>query len=94
MPRKKKIKIETEKVNVDIQKEGQNVSVNLDTENVDVQYIKDEVQKTFKLDSKNLDIDITKTDTGIDVSINAKTPFWKMVGKRIAKWISKKFSKK
>jgi len=94
MAKKKKVSIKTEKVDFDLERDGVNVNLNLDTENVDIKYIKDDVKNEFNLDSKNLDIDITKTEEGINVKVDAKTPFWRMVGKRIVKYITKKFSKK
>ncbi len=47
---KKKIKIDTEGIDVNLEKDGTNIKLDIDTKNVDIHVLKDEVNKEFKLD--------------------------------------------
>ena len=88
---KKKVKVDTEKFDMDLEKDGTNVKLDIDTKNVDVSYIKDEVKKEFKLDSKNIDIDISKTAEGLEVKVESKGGIWKLIAKRVVKFILRRF---
>ena len=87
----KKVKVDTP--NVKVEKEGKKLTVDIDTKNVDVSYIKDEVKKEFKLDSKNIDIDISKTAEGLEVKVESKGGIWKLIAKKIVKFIMRKLGK-
>lgn len=90
---KKKVNINTPKVDLNVEKEGKNIKIELDTPNVDVSVVKDELRKEFHLDSKNVDIDVKKTADGVEVSIDTEKPFWKLIAKRIVKVVLKKFNR-
>ena len=87
----KKVKIDTPIV--DIEKDGKNIKVEIDTKNVDVEYIQDEVRKEFHYDGKNIDIDIEKTPEGVEVKVDTKGVLWKVLAKKIVKFILKRFKK-
>jgi hypothetical protein len=55
--------------------------------------LKDELNKEFKYDSKNIDIDIKKTPEGIEVKVDATGALWKIIAKRIVKFVLKKFKR-
>lgn len=90
---KKKVKIDTPKVDVSIEKDAKNVKIEVDTPNIDVSVIKDELKKEFHMEGKNIDIDVKKTSDGIDVSVQTNSPLWKILAKRIVKFVLKKFNK-
>jgi len=91
MAKKKTIKIDSENFDLNLEKDGTNVHLDIDTKNVDISYIKDEVNKEFKLDGKNIDIDIKKTPEGVEVKVDAKGVLWKLIAKRVVKFILRRF---
>jgi len=91
MAKKKVVKIDTDNVDVNLEKDGTNIKLDIDTKNIDVSYIKDEVKKEFNLDSKNIDIHVEKTPEGVEVKVDAKGVLWKAIAKRIVKFILRKF---
>ena len=88
---KKKITIDTDNVDVNLEKDGTNIKLDIDTKNVDIHVLKGEINKEFKLDSKNIDIDIKKTPDGVEVKVDAQGGIWKLIAKRIVKFIVKRF---
>ena len=93
MAKKKTVKIDTENVDINLEKDGTNIKLDVDTKNVDIHVLKDEVNKEFKYDSKNIDIDIKKTPEGIEVKVDATGALWKIRAKRIVKFVLKKFKR-
>ena len=93
MAKKKVVKIDTDNVDLNLEKDGTNIKIDLDTKNVDIHVIKDELNKEFKYDSKNIDIDIKKTPEGIEVKVDATGALWKIIAKRIVKFVLKKFKR-
>ena len=93
MAKKKTVKIDTDNVDINLEKDGTNIKLDVDTKNLDISYIKDEVNKEFKLDSKNIDIDIKKTPDGVEVKVDAQGAFWKVIAKRIVKFILRRFKR-
>jgi hypothetical protein len=93
MAKKKVVKIDTKNVDLNLEKDGTNVKIDLDTKNVDIHVLKDELNKEFKYDSKNIDIDIKKTPEGIEVKVDATGALWKIIAKRIVKFVLKKFKR-
>lgn len=93
MAKKKVIKVDTDNIDVNLEKDGTNVKLDIDTKNVDIHVLKDEVNKEFKLDSKNIDVDIKKTPDGIEVKVDAQGALWKVIAKRIVRFVLKKFSR-
>ena len=91
MAKKKTLKIDTDNFDLNLEKDGTNVKLDIDTKNVDIHVLKDEVNKEFHLDSKNIDIDISKTAEGLEVKVESKGGIWKLIAKRIVKFILKKF---
>lgn len=91
MAKKKVIKVDTDNIDVNLEKDGTNVKLDIDTKNVDIHVLKDEVNKEFKLDSKNIDVDIKKTPDGIEVKVDAQGALWKVIAKRIVRFVLKKF---
>jgi hypothetical protein len=91
MAKKKVVKIDTDNIDVNLEKDGTNIKLDIDTKNIDVSYIKDEVKKEFNLDGKNIDIHVEKTPEGVEVKVDAKGVLWKAVAKRIVKFILRKF---
>jgi len=67
--------------------------VKIDTKNVDIHVLKDELNKEFKYDSKNIDIDIKKTPEGIEVKVDATGALWKIIAKRIVKFVLNRFKR-
>ena len=90
---KKKVKIDTDKFDMDLEKDGTSLKVDIDTPNVDIKIVRDEINKEFDLDTKNIDIHIEKTPEGVEVKVNAKGGFFKLIAKRIVKFVLKRFSK-
>lgn len=88
---KKKITIDTSNIDVNLEKDGTNIKLDIDTKNVDIHVLKDEVNKEFKLDSKNIDIEISKTAEGLEVKVESKGGIWKLIAKRIVKFILRRF---
>jgi hypothetical protein len=76
-----------------LEKDGTNIKLDVDTKNVDIHVLKDELNKEFKYDSKNIDIDIKKTPEGIEVKVDATGALWKIIAKRIVKFVLKKFKR-
>ena len=76
---KKKIKIDSENFDLNLEKDGTNVHLDIDTKNVDIHVLKDEVNKEFKLDGKNIDIDIKKTPDGVEVKVDTQGVLWKVI---------------
>lgn len=93
MAKKKIIKVDTDNIDVNLEKDGTNIKLDIDAKNVDIHVLKDEVNKEFKLDSKNIDVDIKKTPDGIEVKVDAQGALWKVIAKRIVRFVLKKFSR-
>ena len=93
MAKKKVVKIDTPNVDLNLEKDGTNIKIDLDTKNVDIHVVKDELNKEFQYDSKNIDIDIKKTPEGIEVKVDATGALWKIIAKRIVKFVLKKFKR-
>ena len=93
MAKKKTVKIDNPKIDLNLEKDGTNIKIDLDTKNVDIHVIKDELNKEFQYDSKNIDIDIKKTPEGIEVKVDATGALWKIIAKRIVKFVLKKFKR-
>jgi hypothetical protein len=93
MAKKKVVKIDTKNVDLNLEKDGTNVKIDLDTKNVDIHVLKDELNKEFKYDSKNIDIDIKKTPEGIEVKVDATGALWKIIAKRIVKFVLNRFKR-
>jgi hypothetical protein len=93
MAKKKVVKIDTKNVDLNLEKDGTNIKLDVDTKNVDIHVLKDELNKEFKYDSKNIDIDIKKTPEGIEVKVDATGALWKIIAKRIIKFVLKKFKR-
>jgi hypothetical protein len=93
MAKKKVVKIDTNNVDINLEKDGTNFKLDVDTKNVDIHVLKDELNKEFKYDSKNIDIDIKKTPEGIEVKVDATGALWKIIAKRIVKFVLKKFKR-
>ena len=91
MAKKKTLKIDTDNFDLNLEKDGTNVKLDIDTKNVDIRVLKDEVNKEFHLDSKNIDIDIKKTPDGVEVKVDAQGALWKVIAKRIVKYILRRF---
>ena len=93
MAKKKVIKIDTDNVDINLEKDGTNIKIDLDTKNVDIHVIKDDLNKEFHYDSKKVDIDIKKTPEGIEVKVDATGALWKIIAKRIVKFVLKRFKR-
>ena len=93
MAKKKTVKIDTPNVDLNLEKDGTNIKIDLDTKNVDIHVIKDDLNKEFHYDSKKVDIDIKKTPEGIEVKVDATGALWKIIAKRIVKFVLKKFKR-
>ena len=93
MAKKKTVKIDGDNFDLNLEKEGKKIKVEIDTKNVDVEYIQDEVRKEFHYDGKNIDIDVEKTPEGLEVKVDAKPGIWKIIAKKIVKFILKRFKK-
>lgn len=91
MAKKKTVKIDTDNFDLNLEKDGTNVKLDIDTKNVDIHVLKDELNKEFKLDSKNIDIEISKTAEGLEVKVESKGGIWKLIAKRIVKFILRRF---
>ena len=91
MAKKKTLKIDTDNFDLNLEKDGTNVKLDIDTKNVDIHVLKDEVNKEFHLDSKNIDIDIKKTPDGVEVKVDAQGALWKLIAKRVVKFILRRF---
>ena len=93
MAKKKVVKINTDNVDLNLEKDGTNIKIDLDTKNVDIHVIKDYLNKEFHYDSKKVDIDIKKTPEGIEVKVDATGALWKIIAKRIVKFVLKRFKR-
>ena len=93
MAKKKVVKINTDNVDLNLEKDGTNIKIDLDTKNVDIHVIKDDLNKEFHYDSKKVDIDIKKTPEGIEVKVDATGALWKIIAKRIVKFVLKRFKR-
>ena len=91
MAKKKTVKIDTDNLDVNLEKDGTNVKIDIDTKNLDIQVVRDEINKEFNLDGKNIDIHVKKTPEGVEVKVDAKGVFWKAIAKRIVKFILRRF---
>ncbi len=87
------VTVETEKVNVIVEKKDGNVLVDVDTPNVDVTYIKEDDKKEFVLDSRKLDISVKKEGEVTTAEVEAQSGFLKQVGKILSKIFVRKFNK-
>ena len=88
---KKKVKVDTEKFDMDLEKDGTNIKLDIDTKNVDIHLLKDELNREFKYDGKNIDIEISKTADGVEVKVDSKGGLWKVIAKRVVKFILRRF---
>lgn len=93
MAKKKTVKIDTDNIDLNLEKDGTNVKLDIDTKNVDIHVLNSELKREFKLDSKNIDVDIKKTPDGIEVKVDAQGALWKVIAKRIVRFVLKKFSR-
>jgi hypothetical protein len=93
MAKKKTVKIDTPNLDLNLEKDGTNIKIDLDTKNVDIHVIKDDLNKEFHYDSKKVDIDIKKTPEGIEVKVDATGALWKIIAKRIVKFVLKRFKR-
>ena len=93
MAKKKTVKIDTPNVDLNLEKDGTNIKIDLDTKNIDIHVIKDDLNKEFHYDSKKVDIDIKKTPEGIEVKVDATGALWKIIAKRIVKFVLKRFKR-
>jgi hypothetical protein len=91
MAKKKTVKIDTDNLDVNLEKDGTNVKIDIDTKNLDIQVVRDEINKEFNLDGKNIDIHVKKTPEGVEVKVDAKGVLWKAIAKRIVKFILRRF---
>jgi uncharacterized FlaG/YvyC family protein len=91
MAKKKVVKIDTDNVDVNLEKDGTNIKLDIDTKNVDIHLLKDELNREFKYDGKNIDIEISKTAEGVEVKVDSKGGLWKVIAKRVVKFILKRF---
>ena len=91
MAKKKVVKIDTDNVDLNLEKDGTNIKIDLDTKNVDIHVVKDELNKEFQYDSKNIDIEISKTAEGLEVKVESKGGIWKLIAKRVVKFILRRF---
>lgn len=96
---KKKIKdinisVDTEKVDVTIEKKGDNVKVNVDTPKVDVNVTKEGENKEFKYDSEKLDVHVKKDDAGTTVVVESDNSLLKRFGTWLSNIYVKRFNKK
>jgi citrate lyase gamma subunit len=91
MAKKKTVKIDSDNFDLNLEKDGTSIHLDVDTKNVDIHVVKDELNKEFKLDTKNIDIDIKKTPEGVEVKVDAKGALWKIIAKRVVKFILRRF---
>ena len=91
MAKKKTVKIDTDNVDINLEKDGTNIKLDIDTKNVDIHLLKDELNREFKYDGKNIDIEISKTADGVEVKVDSKGGLWKVIAKRVVKFILKRF---
>jgi hypothetical protein len=91
MAKKKTIKIDTDNFDLNLEKDGTNINLDIDTKNVDIKLVRDEINKEFNLDSKNIDINISKTPEGLEVKVESKGGIWKVIAKRVVKFILRRF---
>ena len=87
------VTVETEKVNVIVEKKDGDVLVDVDTPNVDVTYTKEDDKKEFVLDSRKLDVSVKKEGEVVETEVAAKTGFLKQVGKILSRILTKRFTK-
>jgi len=87
------VTVDTEKVDVNVKKEGDNINVNIDTPKVDVNITKDGKDKSFSLDSKKLKVQVDKTEEGTTVNVEAGNNVLQKLGNWISKIYTKKFNK-
>ena len=95
---KKKIKdfnvsVDTEKVDVTIEKKGEDVKVNVDTPKVDVNIKKEGENKEFNYDGQKLDVKVKKDEKGTVVVVEAENSLLKRFGNWMSKIFVKKFNK-
>ena len=112
MAKKKTVKIDTENVDINLEKDGTNedtydqfddkvyifkgpsfFKLDVDTKNIDINVVKDDLNKEFHYDGKKIDIDIKKTPEGIEVKVDATGALWKIIAKRIIKFVLKRFKR-
>lgn len=67
-----------------------NLKVDVDTKNVDVHVERKDGDTQVKVDTKNMDIEVSKTTENVEVKVDAQGGLLKMVGKLIAKVITKR----
>jgi hypothetical protein len=91
MAKKKTVKIDTDNFDLNLEKDGTNVHLDIDTKNVDIKVVRDEINREFNLDSKNIDINISKTPEGLEVKVDSKGGIWKLIAKRVVKFILRRF---
>lgn len=93
MAKKKVVKIDTDKIDINLEKDGTNIKLDVDTKNVDIHLLNSELKREFKLDTKNVDIEIEKTPEGVEVKVDAKGALWKIIAKRVIKFALNKFKR-
>ena len=93
MAKKKTVKIDTENVDINLEKDGTNIKLDVDTKNVDIHVVKDELNKEFNYEGKKIVIDIKKTPEGVEVKVDAKGALWKIIAKRVIKFVLNRFKR-
>ena len=96
---KKKIKdinisVDTEKVDVKVEKKGDNVKVSVDTPKVDVNIKREGEEKEFKYDSEKLDVHVKKDETGTTVVVESDNSLLKKFGTWLSNIYVKRFNRK
>jgi hypothetical protein len=87
------VNVDTNKVDIQAKKEGENVTVKVETPNRSAEYIKTEDEQSFKFDGKKLDVEVVKNEEGIKTTVNADNKFVKFGGNLLAKLAAKKIKK-
>jgi hypothetical protein len=67
-----------------------NLKIDIDTQNVDVHVERKDGATNVDLDTKNMDIKVSKTPDNVEVKVDAQGGLLKMIGKLIAKVITKR----
>lgn len=96
---KKKIKdfdvtVDTEKVDVHVNKKGSDFDIDVNTPKVDVELKSEGENKTFDMDGKKIDIHVEKNGEETIVKVEAENGFLKKIGTFISNIFVKKFNKK
>ena len=67
-----------------------NIKVDVDTQNVDVHIERKDGATKVEVDTKKMDIEVSNTPDNIEVKVDAQGGLLKMIGKIIAKVITKR----